>query len=257
MKDFTAYILFFSLCVFCGCRNGADKVELLDRRASIEDIKVSDGFVSTTFEAAGGYVSWLKQTRFDIECIVKVNKPGDGFYLTEYDCQLYPWSNSIVVSASEPGGAVQARLVDGRYAETNRAGLAELISAELNGRYLLGMILNLYTAPARLVEGDAVHAAASGPGEIKGLWHRPLLETSSRSAVVIEGDCRLFYYQDQDTSLIDMIWFTDLEDEFFMVRGYDYRKLSGSDILIPAAAEIYITDDRGVIQRQLMRLEVK
>jgi len=55
-----------------------------------------------------------------------------------------------------------------------------------------------------------------------------------------------------------MIWFADVSREkFLIVRGYDYRGVEKTQILVPIKIEIFRTDARGVLQERLVKIDFK
>lgn len=66
----------------------------------------------------------------------------------------------------------------------------------------------------------------------------------------------MIFYQSRDTSLVDMLWFADIDEgNFFAVRGYDYYEIGDNGILIPTRIEIFRTDSAGTSPKRIVRIE--
>jgi hypothetical protein len=71
------------------------------------------------------------------------------------------------------------------------------------------------------------------------------------------------FYQDRDSSLVDMLLFADMTGEKFLaVRGYDYTEVVRMDsqgekegVRVPVRIEIFRTDTRGNLQERLVKID--
>ena len=63
------------------------------------------------------------------------------------------------------------------------------------------------------------------------------------------------FYQNRDNSLVDLVWFADVEEgKFFAVRGYDYSRVQKRGVLLPAKIEIFRTDARGALSERVAQV---
>jgi len=233
--------------------------------------------VSAALDAAGGLLAWKECTKIEAGAVVTACAPDGCFYLTEQDFVLCPWSDAIQVTAHEP----QADLVWQVVGEQDRAPRADpnlqgSPLASLRGDYA-DALLQIATAPVRLLEDDLVLTPRPATVQIAGQWYLPL-EVSHRTlgGRLRAGDAETdgtgearsrpqgprwtqrIYFQDTDSSLVDMIWLgNSVTQKFLLVRGYDYARTASGGVRIPTKIEVFQSDPEANIGSRLALVELK
>ena len=53
-----------------------------------------------------------------------------------------------------------------------------------------------------------------------------------------------------------MLWFAVPDEEnFFVVRGYDYSEVEKKSVLVPTKIEIFKSNARGILQERLVKID--
>jgi hypothetical protein len=98
------------------------------------------------------------------------------------------------------------------------------------------------------------------PVKLEGLWYYPIERAApaQRRGGIEPYWSKAVFYQSTETSLIDMVWFSDIEPgKFLVARGYDYKKLEKDGVLIPMKIEVFKTDAPGVLKERLIKIDIK
>lgn len=231
---------------------------VLDYVPDINAIVVLDDFTPGAIEAAGGYGAWLKTIRLQRDCIVTFYKPDGSFYLTEQRHEIYPWSNSIVISALEPQGKFTWQLSKGQFSTLDGAELVDVLPIKIDEPDYAVAILDLTTAPARFMDKDSSFVKEDKPVKIEGLWRYPIQLTLTEKTGVYESFSKVVFYQNRDGSLVDMVWFVGADKKKLLaVRGYDYQAAEKGSVLLAAKIEIFKTDARGTLTQRLVKIDYK
>jgi hypothetical protein len=110
----------------------------------------------------------------------------------------------------------------------------------------------------RFLDGSTEFSKPSEPVKMQGLWYYPircLRVTPAPSGVEGSDERReTVFYQSRDTSLVDIISFV-ADMESLLVRGYDYRKVKETGVLLPTRIEVFNTNSAGVIQHRLLKID--
>jgi len=264
----------------CGRPAARESFANLDRLATGPDRRVlptSRPAVSAALDAAGGLAAWKHCRKIEAGAVVTACA-GDGcFYLTERDFVLCPWSDAVQVTAHEPQGRFVWQVVGGQY----RASLANPAwdVSPLSGlrRDCADAVLQIATAPVRMLEGGLVLMPRPATVQIGGQWYRPVEvkpgtwgrgsqarrrgkgETGaepSRSAGPRWTEC--IYFQDVDSSLVDLIWLGDpAAQKFLLVRGYDYARTADGGVRIPDKIEVFQSDPDANLGPRLALIDLK
>jgi len=248
------------LALLTGCQQ-QPAADPLAYGPDVNTIFVTDPFISRAIEATGGYEAWLNTKKLELDCVVTFYNSDGSFYLTEQHHEIYPWSNSIRISAVEPQGKFVWLLSQDSF----RAELPAQPQIQYDMRNTMYAVRALTTAPIRFLDKSADFSKRQEPIKIQGLWYYPI-----RCSRVSAGEPReTVFYQSRDTSLIDIIRFTSPDFSVIaseaqpsvaipislMVRGYDYRKVKATGLLLPTKIEIFETNPAGVIQKRLLKIE--
>jgi len=265
-KHLGAHLCTYNLCSFMMCwlmiltafvlpgcehRHKPD-VDVLAYGPDTETIAVMTDYASQAIETTGGLQAWAKTKKLQLHCVATFYQPDNSFYLTEHYYEVYPWSNSIRISAREPQGKVICQLSPDKFSVVEGSVQFYSLPAGLETRLFAEMILDITTAAARLLDKSVEFTRGSRPVKIKGLWYYPIERTSSD---VESYWSKVVFYQNRDTSLVEMLWFADVDEEkFFVVRGYNYHEIEKRSIRIPTRIEIFRTDAAGRSQKRLARV---
>ena len=266
-EELRAVIRQFALCamilafVLSGCRQ-------LQRQEKEEDevvlatspdaamTSVPSDFAAKAINAAGGLNAWTKTKEIHLASVVMLYQPEGSHYLSELQLAVYPWSNSIQVSANEPEGQLLWQLSNGQFKVLQGDDRIAELSKELQSRDLAEAVLSIVTAPARLLDKSADFAEKGSPIKIQGQWHQ-LIERLPKSGIL--AGPRLsgaVFYQNRDSSLIDMIQFESVGlSKILTVRGYDYSEIEKGGALVPARIEIFTTDSQANAQDRLVKID--
>ena len=223
-------------------------------------------YVSGVLETSGGLALWRQQTRLHASGIVKLYAPDGSFYLTKHDLEVYPWSNAIRIEANEPRARFVWQLAEGRYQVVE--GTAPLDVSPLAGSYgtYADAILQIVTAPVRLLDKEVELEREVTPVRLEGLWYQRVsakyfpatMVSTQTESVAIETDWTdAIYYLNRAAGLIDMIWLGNAtKQEYVVVRGYDYAAETEGGLRLPSKIEIFRADADGNALDRLAQLDV-
>jgi len=253
-------LMLVMLLTIAGClQQRKPDVDVSDFEPDVETlaaIPVPD-YASRAFEATGGRQAWTKNKKLQLDCVVTFYKPDASFYLTEQQYQIYPWSNSIQISATEPQGKVLCQLSPDKFSIAEGDYRLYCLPPELPARLFTEMILDITAAPTRFLDKSAEFARSPKQVKREGLWYQPI-ERKSLNIGLAKPYSKSVFYQRAESSLVDMIWFAGPgQKEFFAVRGYDWHEQKKHHGWIPAKIEIFKTDARGALQHRLVKIDVK
>ncbi|MBA7696339.1 hypothetical protein ES703_104986 [subsurface metagenome] len=230
------------LALLTGCQQQPAAVPLA-YGPDVNTIFVTDPFISRAIAATGGYEAWLNTKKLELDCVVTFYNSDGSFYLTQQRHEIYPWSNSIRISAVEP----QSKFV-WLLSQDNFTPAQAQIQYDI--RNTIYAVRDITIAPVRFLDKSAEFSKRSEPVKMQGLWYYPI-----RCSRVTSDEARkVLFYQSRDTSLIDMVSFVSGK-ESLLVRGYDYRKVRATDVFLPTKIEIFETNPAGVIQQRLLKID--
>jgi len=230
-------------------------VDVLAQGPDEETLAVIPNYASGAIEATGGLRAWMEAKKLRVDCVCTFYDSDDSPYITEQCYEIYPWSNSIRISATEPQGQFVWQLSRGGLegVESWHTGIGfpvELCSKH----YFTELILDIATAPVRFLDKPVVFTKSSRPVKIEGLWYYSIERVNPHKTGIWS---RAVFYQNRDTSLVDLLWLGDVDGETFLaVRGYDYHEIKKDSVWLPAKIEIFVTDASGTLQRRLVKIEL-
>jgi len=219
---------------------------------------VAPGFVipdyaSRAIEASGGLDTWVKTEQIQVGCVATFYQPDGSFYLTEQHYEIYPWLNSIRISAKEPQGEFVWQLSNGRFSVLEGAGRVDVLPVAVCEGWFAEAILNITTAPARFLDESVEFRKASEPVKIEGQWYYSIERAAPHKAGIWS---KAVFYQNKDNSLVDMLWFAGVNGERFLaVRGYDYRRIEKDGVLVPTKIDILNADALGALRERLVKID--
>ena len=260
--------------IFMGCQQIYKKnvVNVLASGPDIETISVPPDYAVQAIEAAGGWNAWAQTKELQLDCVVTFYQPDGGFHLTEQHHVVYPWSNSIQISAREPKGRFLWQLSNGKFDVLQDGGQSDALPVVIGSSHFAEMILTVITIPARFLDKSAEFTKETTGLKIQGQWYYPITRRSKPPQPLSE----VVFYQDRDSSLVDMLLFADVDSSVivseaqpsaaipvsFAVRGYDYTEVVRMDsqgekegVRVPSKIEIFRADDRGDSQKRLVKID--
>ncbi len=265
----TGLVLLIAL-IIAGCRAPATNSTTMSlaRGPDVQKLRTPSDFAARALEATGGFKTWTDTKRLNFDCIVTLYQRDDGFYLTEQNFELFPWSNSIRILDRQSHGPVMWQLLNGQL--TVLQGHEQAIPMQVSYRDYAEAILSLITAPARLLDASVNLKRRPEPIKIEGLWYdrierRYTMSTDGATNGLqerIESTKsrwdRVVYCQNKVNSFIDLLWFCNFDrQEYLAVRGYDYNKVEEKGILLPTKIEIFTTDARCIFKKRLLTIDIK
>jgi len=233
-------------------------------------------------DRAGGLDAWSRTTKLESDCVVTFYQPDGSFYLTEQHHEIYPLLNLIRISAQETEGKfiwefspAGLRVIEGTertsfFPVGPRASQRSAASqSSIGAEDFAKAILDITTAPVRLLKCKADLMRGSAALRVEGRWYYPIEQAPPLLNYVKRGTGRVgdktgsepywpkrVFYQNRDSSLVDMLWFTGIDrGTFLAVRGYYYYEVEKGGVVVPAKIEIFTTDVRRVMRHRLVKID--
>jgi hypothetical protein len=255
----------------CGRQATQDSSKDLDLLATGPDreaLPVPRPWISTALDATGGLAAWMQSKRIDFDTVVTAYREDGSFYLTEQHFSVCPWSGALQVSAREPGSEFTCRVVDGQYNLLKGDSNSDVCPLSAGYRDYAEAVLQIATTPVRMLRDNVVLLHRPAPVMLAGQWYipieakygveKPAGEASKQKEAPEPCWKEGTYFQNQATSLVDMIWLGDpARQKFLVVRGYDYNRAARSDILIPTKIEICQSDPDANVGRRVAMIDLK
>ncbi len=249
-------LIICGLALLTGCQQ-QPAADPLAYGPDVNTIFVTDPFISRAIAATGGYEAWINTKKLELDCVVTFYNSDGSFYLTQQHHEIYPWSNSIRISAVEPQGKFVWLLSQDNFTPAQA-------QIQYDIRNAIYAVRDITMAPVRLLD-KSVNFVKDGPVKMEGLWYYPI----RCSRVTADERRETVFYQSRDTSLIDITRFTSPGHSVIaseaqpsvaipislMARGYDYRKVRATDVFLPTRIEVFETNPAGVIQHRLLKID--
>jgi len=256
LSNLLVCLLIIVMLLVVGCKQAEKTEDIAPLSLKSVDYAVPD-FASAAFEATGGRRTWTNTLSFQLDCVVTFYKQDGSFYLTEHKYRVEPWSNSIWISACEPQYKFVWHLSDEQFSIFEGAERTSALPVALDAQHFAQAVLNITTTPARFLDQSFRFTEGPAPIKIEGRWYHPI-ERNRILASDLSHWSKVVFYQDRDTSLVDMVWFTAAgEEKFLMVRGYDYHKAQKQGVLVPSKIEIFETDAAARLKQRLVKIDLK
>lgn len=256
-SNVVCWVVLVSIPVFVGCDRGyMAKEEMPVRHPLVDPNFVMPDYVVRAFQASGGLRVWARTKQIRADGVVTFYKPGGNFYLTEFQCEIRPWPSTILISASEPQGELKWRFAGSDFKLLDKGQWRDAFPTAIREHDFLEAVLDIMIAPMRLLDERALSTRVYNPVKKEGLWYYPIERESPDRMRVRQYWSKVVFYQNRDSSLVDMIWFASADREmFFAVRGYDYRETEKDGVLVPSKVEIFRTDARGLLKERLVKVD--
>jgi hypothetical protein len=248
LSNVFCWVVLLTLLAGPGCRQLLKKQQEPVPANPLDDPNlVAPDYVSRAIAAAGGRRAWANTKKLELDCVVTFYQPDGGFYLTWQRHEVYPSKNSITISGREPAGPFRREFSGRKHAEFSAT------APPASKLWFAPAILDIITAPVRLLDRSAAFTEAAGLVKIEGQWYKPIERTGRDEAHIWS---QVLFYQNADSALVDILRLVDMDrNSFFLARGYDYRQLQEGAALVPAKIEIFQTDVHGAVLARLAKVD--
>ncbi|MBN2271130.1 MAG: hypothetical protein JXN61_10980, partial [Sedimentisphaerales bacterium] len=119
-------------------------------------------------------------------------------------------------------------------------------------------VLNLITAPARLLDEGVDSKWSAGTVKLEGEWYRPINRVVKAGVDGVENLRDSAFYEKRSTGRVDMtLMRCDGSDVVLIVRGYDYTLLGKDSVMIPSKIEAYKADKSGTVRQRIIQIDVE
>ncbi len=261
-----------------GTKDQGPQKDVLVAEPNIEPLVFIADYASGAINATGGMDVWMKTKKLDLDGVVTFYQPDDSLYLTEHHFEVYPWLNSIKVSAQEPLSRFVWQFSEGRLSLLEGDKKLEVAAKVVSYRDYADAMLNVITAPLRFLDVSVGFIKEPGPVKMEGRWCYPIAQTYPAPKAIGPGSeqidvtprqpywSKVVFFQNRDSSLVDMVWFAKVDEgprsagtqkKFLAVRGYDYNQVKEKGVLAPTKIEIFRTDARAVTEERLVKIDFK
>jgi hypothetical protein len=245
--------------IIAGCEQKQKEDEnVLTLAQEAEVISIPSNEAEQALKATGGLDTWKKTTQLQFNCVVTFYQPDGSFYLTEQQYEVHPWLNSIQISANEPKGTLLWQWSNGKFDVLNGPGQIDALPKAVPSCCFTEAILDIITTPVRFLDFTVKFAKSSDPVRIQGEWYYPI---QRQEKVFTSRVSEAVFYQDRDSSLVNMIRLSctgtgfALDKTIQYVRGYDYKEVEKTGLLVPTRIEIFETDARDLTQKRLVKID--
>jgi len=253
-------LILIGFFVFTGCEQKQNEnVDAMTHVPDIEAVSSPSEEAAGAFKAAGGLSAWMETSKLQLDCVVTFYQTDGSYYLTEQSYEVRPWLNSIQISADEPQGAFIWKFSKGQFNILRGAGQIDALPETVPSRCFAEVILNIITAPARFLDDSVEFSQNPNPVKIQGKWYYPIERQSK--GIFATNLSEAVFYQDRDSSLVDMIRLTCLntgttrEGTIQYVRGYDYEEVEKEGPLVPTRIEIFVSDARDRSRKRVVKID--
>ncbi|MBN1506522.1 MAG: hypothetical protein JW955_06735 [Sedimentisphaerales bacterium] len=256
----------------CGrqARDPSRDMDLLAAGPDSATLQAAPPFVAAAIEATGSLTAWTQCRKLTFDAVVTAYRPDDSFYLTQHKFYVCPWGDAIQVSAQEPQASCACRVIQGQYLRLDGEEKADVSPLRASYRDYAEAVLQITTAPARMLNDGVTLLRRPMPVMIRGAWYFPVEAKYAARQVAARGDRRGkatiaepywtqgIYFQDQASSLVDIIWLGNPNTQrFLLVRGYNYARIVDNGVLIPTKIEVFQSDAEVAQGRRLALVDLK
>ncbi len=248
------------LSCFAGCQYWKPEPEpqivlpILDVTADPNIVVVRTDFQAKSINAAGGLQSWMNVTKIERDCVVTFYKPDGTFYITEQKHVVYPWSNSLQVYSKEPKGNFAWQYYNGQFKSLEGCSWNDCLPVDLDPNSFAKALLDITTAPARFFDSLSAFSNETRATRLEGQIYIAISQICIQTGSEVRG----FFYQNNDSSIIDMTAFSPVNaDVSIAARGYNYSRTGASGILLPYKIEIFKSGINSIFEKRIVKIEYK
>ncbi len=244
----------------CGrkaARESAPDLSLLATGPQRQPLPTPRAFVSAALDATGGLAAWERCRQIEFHAAVTACERDGCYYLTEHDFVVWPWSDSVQVTAREPRANLTWQIVRGRYHAARADPNTDVSPLRGLSREYADAVLQIATAPVRMLEDRVLLGPRPATVQIVGQWYLPI-DAKFKEQTAAPDWTQGIYFQSVDRSVVDMIWLGNpVTHKFIIARGYDYAPATNGGVLIPTKIEVFQSDPDADIGPRLALVDLK
>lgn len=237
----------------CGSRAGDGRLAV---GPDMDALATPPDFAMAAIEACGGTKAWTAARHFDLDCVTSLLQQDGSQYLTELHCAIYPWSRSIQISGSEPGGDFLWQLRSGEFSARQGGAEIDRITEQVVAPAIARAVLTATIAPALLLDGRVEFTQMAAPVKLDGRWYSVITRTLKPELTGTARIPEVVFYQRRDTSVVDRV-LVAAGEKVLVVNSYAYHETTRGGPLVPARLEVHEANDRGLPLRRLIKIDLK
>ena len=212
------WLILVAIFMVSGCRR-MQKENISATEPNIERIVLIEDYASDAINATGGMDAWTETEKLALDAIVTFYEPDKSLYLTEHHFEIYPLLNSIEISSNEPLSELMWHLSHGQFSMLKGYKGLDVAPKIVSYRDYAEAVLNIITAPMRLVDESFDYTKARNPVKMKGLWYYPITQIYPANQASVPGSEQMYiapiepywsevvFFQNSSSSLMDVVWF--------------------------------------------------
>jgi hypothetical protein len=190
------------------------------------------------------------------DCVVTAYGAGKATYLSEQRHIVYPQSQGLDISGSEPGGRFEWKLLGGDFRVVEGKPKAAELSGVMYDRNIAKLLLT------SIVAGSGMSAQLSESSEsvkVQGRWYSVIrigLGTTLKGLKSFEVPwAKITLYGDSGRDVIDRVVIEDVASgERLMAHSYNFWRLKEIDKSIPTKIDIFKIDANRTEQQPLLSI---
>ena len=186
----------------------------------------------------------------EADCVVTFYAEDGSSYITEQHHSISPLSETIVISADEPGGRFVCKLTGGNFDLTTGADKLSKIAAPMSDRNTTQIILTSIRAGVGAIDEEQQQLLGE-PLKIDGQWYQPIKLESTKSI-----SSEQILYRSSDTSIINIVQVTDIKGGgVFTGRGYNYQWFDEINTTLPMKIDVFNSENASSTRHKILRIE--
>lgn len=250
----TIWLVLVMVLAVAGCEQ--EQTEEKGREQLVDLSTHKPPYISQAIEASGGLKAWSKTQKLEFDCVVSFYELDGSFYLTKQHHEIYPESGLIRVSAQEPQGKMVWEYSPDGLRIIKGPKKADFLPIGLGAEDYVKAVLDITTAPMRLLDSKAELTKDTTSVKIEGNWYYPIRQARTDQTDSGPYQPKYVFYQNRGNSLVDMLWFLGVDGGTTLtVRGYNYQEVQKGGVVVPAKIEFFITDVSLVMQHRLVKID--
>jgi len=250
----TMWMVLVMVLAVAGCEQEQRREQ---ERERMVDVSVSQSpYISQAIEATGGPKAWSNTKKLEFDCVVYFYELDGSFYLTKQHHEVYPASGLIRVSAQEPQGKLVWEYSPNGMRVIEGTKQPDFLPIGLGAEDFVKAILDITTAPMRLLKNKTELTKDTTSVKIEGNWYYPIGQARPEQTVTEPYQPKFVFYQNRNNSVVDMLLFLGVDGGTTLaVRGYNYQEVEKGGVIVPAKIELFITDVSLVMQHRLVKID--
>ncbi len=250
----TIWLILVMVLAVAGCEQEQRREQ--DREQTVHVSASQPPYISQAIEATGGLKAWTKTKKLEFDCIVSFYELDGSFYLTKQHHEIYPKSGLIRVSAQEPEGKLVWEYSHDGMRVIEGTKQADFLPIGLGAEDFVKAIIDITTAPVRLLENKAELIKDTTSVKIEGRWYYPIRQARPEQTDSGSYQPKFVFYQNRANSVVDMLLFLGVDGGTTLAaRGYNYQEVEKGGVVVPAKIELFITDVGLVMQHRLVKID--